>query len=147
MIILQRPLDACCVKMLMKVTIASTTHGATATAGTTMKKINANRLVRFKFVFDWVTPFNIIGCLARSVLRSLYIFICVIASSEYAQSVFGSDCNELGNVRLVSKQQCRAAAISLGKSFIRQKDDANYPTGCHFSHSRNTYWNIDKKRD
>ena len=60
------------------------------------------------------------------------------------QSAFGSDCNEIGNVRLVSKQQCRAAAISLGMSFIRTKHDANHPTGCYFSHSRNTYWNFHK---
>ena len=58
MIISQKPLDACCVKALMKVTIASTTHGATATAGTTMEKINAHRLVRIKFVFFWATPLN-----------------------------------------------------------------------------------------
>ena len=68
----------------------------------------------------------------------------VIASDEYVQSAFGSNCNEIGNGRLFSKQQCRAAAISLGKSFIRAKDDAHYPTGCYFSHSRNTYWNTHK---
>ena len=68
----------------------------------------------------------------------------MIASSEYAQSAVGSDCNELGNVRLVSKQQCRAAALSLGKSFIRAKNDINYPTGCYFSQSDKTYWNIQK---
>ena len=51
MIILQRPLDACCVKTLMKVTIASTMLRATATAGTTMVTINANRLVRIIIVF------------------------------------------------------------------------------------------------
>ena len=46
MVIMQRPLDACFVKTLMKVTIASTTHGATATAGTTIEKTIANILVR-----------------------------------------------------------------------------------------------------
>ena len=66
----------------------------------------------------------------------------MIGLGEFTQSTFGSDCNELGNHHLVSKQQCRAAATSLGKSFIRAKNDANYPTGCHFSHGHNTYWNI-----
>ena len=76
----------------------------------------------------------------------IIVYICsyIIASDEYVQSAFGSNCNEIGNGRLFSKQQCRAAAISLGKSFIRAKDDANYPTGCYISHSRNTYWNIHK---
>ena len=41
-------------------------------------------------------------------------------------------------------QQCRAAAISLGRSFIRAKEDTNYPTGCYFSHSDKAYWNIEK---
>ena len=77
-------------------------------------------------------------------LESISLHTCIIAPGQYAQSAFGSDCNALGNVRLGSKQQCRAAAISLGKSFIRAKNDANHPTGCYFSHSRNTYWNFHK---
>ena len=48
----------------------------------------------------------------------------------YELSIFGSDCDGLGNPEIDSEESCKKAATSLGLHFEEVTDDFQQPHGC-----------------
>ena len=118
MIVLQMPLDARCVKMLTIVTITSTMHGATVTAGTTIEKINANRLVRVKFVFSLTIPTNFNMLIYNQ--ETNFIFLTSNFLDEYTKVDNGVCVGEEGYATLNEAKR----ACSLNSGCIGVLDEA-----------------------
>ena len=48
----------------------------------------------------------------------------------YELSIFGSDCDGLGNAKIASEELCKNASTSLGLHFEEVTDDFQLPQGC-----------------